>query len=427
MFAEIPDHARAWAQLPPALAGQGQPLPAWARLLSCWLPRATAALLQLDLAQRAQSPLEAPLRAAMRWMAAQENRCPFGMACAEADLRRAGASDSMIAGLRTNGRTGWSSPQRLALEFALQMTRASDAVTDDDFQRLVEAYGPCQTALMVLHTAYANFHDRLLHCLGAAGEEHGPGLPAEVLFSSDCLARETTAARAGGTAPPATVAQPGQAPERHNWPSRYDALQAKLEAQRQKRPRLPIPQWGDVARNVPAELFPRPSKIVWYLVVLGYAPELAVPFELFMRTLAAEAAPAWDRIMGGSLFWVTTQAVNCPYCMGHCEMNWEVAGLSAQQIAARSRLLAWEDWSTLPPGEQRAYQFARKLSARPWEVSVEEIEGLRHFFGDLQTVVMLVNASRYHYMTRISNGFQLTLERENPFFDYYGVSRETSP
>ena len=29
----------------------------------------------------------------------------------------------------------------------------------------------------------------------------------------------------------------------------------------------------------------------------------------------------------------TTRAIRCPYCMGHCEMNWEVAGLTRDEIA----------------------------------------------------------------------------------------------
>ncbi|MFO0959597.1 MAG: hypothetical protein U0800_19535 [Isosphaeraceae bacterium] len=33
----------------------------------------------------------------------------------------------------------------------------------------------------------------------------------------------------------------------------------------------------------------------------------------------------------------------------------------------------------------------------------------------------MLNSSRYHYMTRISNGFQLKLESENVFWDYYNA------
>ena len=38
---------------------------------------------------------------------------------------------------------------------------------------------------------------------------------------------------------------------------------------------------------------------------------------------------------------------------------------------------------------------------------------------------VLTYASRCNYMTRISNGFQLTLERENVFFDYYSDGPDT--
>ena len=36
-------------------------------------------------------------------------------------------------------------------------------------------------------------------------------------------------------------------------------------------------------------------------------------------------------------------------------------------------------------------------------------------------------ASRCKYMTRISNGFQLTLERENVFFEYYADDEKVEP
>jgi hypothetical protein len=203
----------------------------------------------------------------------------------------------------------------------------------------------------------------------------------------------------------------------------YELLQLRLEEQRQRSTRLRVPSWDEVALNLPDGLFQRPSAIVWYRIVFGYAPELAVPFEVFMRTAGAEIAPYWERIFGSSLFWVTTRAVGCPYCMGHCEMNWEVAGLTREQIAQRSRALAGNDWSVFPAAQQRAFDFARKLTRTPWQVSPTDIGVLQREFGPERALAVVLNASRYHYMTRISNGFQLTLERENVFFDYHGVER----
>ncbi|MCA9094616.1 MAG: hypothetical protein KDA68_14110, partial [Planctomycetaceae bacterium] len=106
-----------------------------------------------------------------------------------------------------------------------------------------------------------------------------------------------------------------------------------------------------------------------------------------------------------------------------CEMNWEVAGLTPDEIAQRSRVLSSNDWSSFPTREQRAFAFARKLANSPGSITYDDLEDLRLDFGDRQALAIMLHASRYHYMTRISNGFQLTLERENVFYDFWNVKR----
>jgi alkylhydroperoxidase family enzyme len=152
--------------------------------------------------------------------------------------------------------------------------------------------------------------------------------------------------------------------------------------------------------------------------------ELAAPFEYLMPTAGAESATKYDRVFGQSLLWVTAKAIECPYCMRHCEMNWEVAGLMTDEIAEWSRLLAGADRSSFPPAEQRAFAFARKLTAAPWSVSDEDISVLRRDFGADRALIIVFNTSRYHHMTRISNGFQLGLERENVFTTTTGRDRQ---
>ena len=76
-----------------------------------------------------------------------------------------------------------------------------------------------------------------------------------------------------------------------------------------------------------------------------------------------------DRVFEESLFWVQTRSVRCNYCMGHCEMLLEVAGLDKEAVADRTRRLAGDDWSCFPPAEQRAYAYARKLTKTPWELT----------------------------------------------------------
>lgn len=420
--------ADAWKLLPEATRGSGQPLPSWARMMVRDFPRTTAAFLQLDLAQRTKSPIPAGLRAAMRWVSASTNRCEYAAAYALADARRIGVESGKLKGLIEAGFPGWSAAERAALEFARKMTADSDSVTDAEFADLVKHFGDKQAASMVLLMAYSNYQDRLLLCLGAPIEPGGPLPPVDVFFPPQAFVVETTP-------PPPLNKSPLPAPtgsdlvtDDAGWQSTtYDELQRRLESQRQKPTRLRIPSWDEVARNLPEGLMRRPSDIVWYRIVFGYAPELAVPFEIVMRTSGAEGSSQWDRIFGQGLFWVTTKAVKCPYCMGHCEMNWEVAGLTAAEIAERSRLLSGNDWSSFPAPEQHAFAFARKLTQTPWEISRADVAQLQQDFGRSKALLVMLNASRYHYMTRISNGFQLTLERENVFFDYYNVKSKTDP
>jgi alkylhydroperoxidase family enzyme len=419
-------NAEAWARLPAAASRNGQPLPSWARMLTVELPRGTAALLQLDLAHRTKSPVAPALRASMRWVAAHANRCPYAQAEAAADARRAGLDDARLAALGHESFPGWSEADRAALEFARKMTAESDEVTDAEFAALVAHFGAKQAAAMVLLLAYANFQDRLLLCLGAPMEPAGPIPPVDVSFASEAFVVKTTPPAALDLAP---LPEPTGADLLEDDPAwralSYDALQERLETQRRKPTRLPIPSWDEVACGLPEGVMQKPSDIVWLRICMGYAPELAVPFEVLLRTVGAELSPRWDRLFAVSLFWVTTRAMQCPYCMGHCEMNWEVAGLSQGEIARRSRILAGDDWSSYAPAEQHALAFARTLTQSPWAISGEEIEMLKRELGPDRALFIAFTASRYHYMTRISNGFQLTLERENVFFDYYGVKRPT--
>ncbi|ODU02640.1 MAG: hypothetical protein ABS79_00085 [Planctomycetes bacterium SCN 63-9] len=418
----------AWKRLPPVASGgdAGKPLPSWARMLAGTLPRTTAAFLSLDNAQRTRSPLDPKLRARMRWVSAHINHSPYAEAVAIFDARRAGLDDAEIAALRAGDFSKLPPGDRAALEFARKMTEESAAVTDAEFANLVKAFGEKRAASMVLLMAYSNFQDRFLICLGAPIEPGGPLPPVDVSFDPNALAPKGSPPKPAPKTPLAQATGSDQIEDAPDWiAANYNILQDRLENQRRRPTRLRVPAWEEVIGGLPAGLFNRPSLVVWNRVCLGYAPELAVPFELLMRTAGSEIGPRWDRIFGQGLFWVTTKAVNCSYCMGHCEMNWEVAGLTKPEIAERSKLLSGGDWSSFPPAEQHAYAFARKLSRSPGSIEDADIQTLKQDNGPERALFIALNASRYHYMTRISNGFQLTLERDNVFYDYYNVKPPT--
>ena len=415
--------AECWKRLPPAERGMGQPLPSWARALAGSMPRSTAALLRVEYAHRVLSPLDPKLRARMRWVAAHANRCGYSEAYALADARRAGLGEAAMAGLARGNLEPETPAVRAALEFARKMTVRPAAVTDEEFAALVKHHGEKDVVAMVQLMAWANFLDRVVLSLGSPMEAGGPLPPLDVVFAPGELLTRQPSAPASATPPRSGASvQPGAGKDlvedEPDWPAvSYDELQARLERQRGRTTRVRVPTWEEVERVIPPGSM-WPNRVVWNLVCMGYQPELGGAWETYLRTSSVETGKELDRVFGASLFWVTTRAIDCPYCMGHCEMSLELAGLEKSEIAVRTRTLAGVDWSSFPAEEQRAYAFARKLTKAPWTTTSADVAGLLRDFGTRKGVMVIVAACRGHYMTRISNGFQLSLERDNVFRDW---------
>ncbi len=103
--------------------------------------------------------------------------------------------------------------------------------------------------------------------------------------------------------------------------------------------------------------------------------------------------------------------------MGHTEMLLAVAGLEETAVTQLTERLASGDWTAFPSGDRAAFAFARKQAKAPWSISDEDIAALVAHFGLHRTLDIIWWACRCHYMTRVADGFQLPLERENVFAD----------
>jgi hypothetical protein len=101
--------------------------------------------------------------------------------------------------------------------------------------------------------------------------------------------------------------------------------------------------------------------------------------------------------------------------MGHTEMLLAVAGLDTEKIAARCEKLAGDDWSDFPPAERAAYLFAQKQAKAPADIGQADVRQLIEHYGRERALDVLWWACRCHFMTRVADGFQLPLERENVF------------
>ena len=305
------DDDQAWSRLPPLKQGERQPLPVWARILAESLPRTTAAMLELDALHRAHSPLGAVLAGKARWAVAMANRCPYSVACAEADLRLAGAGHAPLTSLAGD----WAElPQqeRRALAFARRLTLEADTITDEEVACLAEDLGERKLVALVLLIAHANFQDRLLLALGTVAELGGSLPPLEARFAK--------VGKEGGVAVPERVlpdpASTPPVPEQIDDPEwrtlDIAALQRHLDTQRLREGRIRVPTWDEVAGSIPEDERPtHPVRILWTLVCRGYQPELASAWSACTRAFAEESKQ--ERVFEESVFWIITRTIHCFY------------------------------------------------------------------------------------------------------------------
>ena len=217
--------------------------------------------------------------------------------------------------------------------------------------------------------AYANFQDRLLLCLGAAVEPGGPLPPVDVAFSPGASSSHANPAK---PAPPRSVAarnRPGKdlVDDDPEWAgATYDGFRPGWKQQRSRASRLRVPSWEEVSAACPPGCHASATGSSGTWSPSGYSARAGRRLGDLMRSQRSKStAGEFDRVFGLSLFWVTTRRSNCPYCMGHCEMNWEVAGLTqaadrrAEPAARRRRLVE------LPAGGAACLRLRPEADADP--------------------------------------------------------------
>lgn len=412
---EVLSSAEAWKRLPPAETGAGEPLPAWACAFAQTLPQTTAAMLELDYLVRTTpqfSPLE---RGLIRLAAARVNHSDYGGNYAELELFQAGLDDTARVDLAHGKTSMLSEPHRLLFEFAAQLARAGREITDEQYRALNAHYDDEKMVGIVLLTAYASFQDRLVHALSLPVGEDNPDKPLEVRFTDSTPGGSLT--KPAERPPiPLTVAAEVRRPDWTDFS--FAQLQSRLEAQRAREPRIHVPDWDEMFPRLPKGLYhpDRPLRIRWSRLVVGNQPQIGPAWIKCLRVFGRESGQ--NRAFEESVFWVVTRELRCFYCMGHCEMLMEVGGLKPDEIAVRTRNMAEGDWSEFTPAERAAYSLAAILTHAPWTVTDADLALLISALGQERALDAVWWIARCQFMTKVSDAFQLSLERENVFKDF---------
>lgn len=291
----------AWKRLPGA-PNEVTRLPAWARALAGPLPVTTARMLELDALHRTGDRLDARLRCLVRWAAGDANRCEYTKAVVARDYRQAGGNPADLPKLVAN-------PERLpaldraAVAFARKMMRAAHAVTDAEFEHLLNLAGEERVVALVAMLAHAAFQDRIFLALGLAAEPDGPPPLVTVTFARPKPKPATGPAPVAKAPPPST--------DKSAEPS-WRGLQDNLEKQRGRTGRIRLPLAKDIMSRL-GDKHPAAWQmdILWSRACYGYQPELTDAW--FGCVSAFRQESEWDPVFSQSIFWIVTRSLKCFY------------------------------------------------------------------------------------------------------------------
>jgi len=294
----------AWKRLP----RETPPLPVWARILAGPQPKTTAGVLALDYLHRAKNPLGNESAAKVRWAVADQMKCEYAKAYAEADLERL-TTPAEVESLR-KGELGGT--EVLVLKFARKLTEEGYRITDAEAATLLARLGAEKMTALVHTVAFANFHNRILIGIGADldAEDGGPFPPVELKYNPQTPALEDAPKRPTWDAvlkvtPPVDYAAPAE------WKEvTFEELEKALAGQKVRKPRIPLPTKERLAA-LPPDARRQTDTISWMAVSSGYQPEMTLAWFAAFRSFQQEGRT--EGVFSSSLFWIVTRSNDCFY------------------------------------------------------------------------------------------------------------------
>lgn len=204
----------------------------------------------------------------------------------------------------------------------------------------------------------------------------------------------------------APAADPKPASEPKVVPATREEEKAALEAHKKARPRLPMPPTEE-GRGVNNGRFRQ-----YYLAELGGAPGAGQGGGFGQGGGNREPEPnmTLDNTFKVKLFWITSRANNCYYCLGHQEQKLLVAGCSDDEIAALD-----SDWSKATDKEKAAYAFTKKLTHEPHKITTADLDGMKKHYTPTQVLEIVVTVAGYNSTNRWTDGLNIPAEETGAF------------
>ena len=181
-------------------------------------------------------------------------------------------------------------------------------------------------------------------------------------------------------------------------PATRNEVKEALETHKGARPRLPMPPADPTAART---------------VNNGRFRNCYLGKDLSGGTGGREPDPAMtlDPTFKVKLFWVTSRANNCYYCLGHQEHKLAAAGVGDDDIAKLDG-----DTTELPAAEASAVEFTRKLTFAPHALTQADFDALAAHYTPAQVAEIVVTVAGYNATNRWTDGLNIPADADGEFF-----------
>ena len=344
---------------------RGERIPNYLRALAATHPGAVQPMIRLLQAVLWHGAVPPETKLAMGLRIAQINRSPYLASHLDRYLRAMPQGPGLLAQV-SSAATLESTPS-LALGYAEKLTRNVNGVSKDDFRQVRAHFNDSQIVELTFTVCYFNYLARFAE---------GLNLPVEPWALDSAFT------------PPQAA---------HDAPFARVALVSDLQVSEVERMVERMRKFG-VQRGSGLGLANS-------LRAMLLSPAIGGAWMDYM--MAVRDGTQMDREMNLHVSFAVSMANGCRYCTLH-----QVQGLRRLEVSPTKLMQMKKDDSALTPRELTAVQFARKLTAKPSEVTNTDYDRLRAEFGDRGAFELLLQTCTFAFMNRFTDGLQLPSEDE---------------
>jgi AhpD family alkylhydroperoxidase len=319
------------------------------------------------------------VKAAMGLRIAQVNASPYTAAHLQRLLNATPRGRDLLGHLEADTLGTLKAPDRLALQYAEQLTADIYGVTDDDFRAVRGYFNDSQVVELTLTVCVFNYFTRMVEALRLPVESWALDTP----FVPPAGAVDTPAARVNLISD-----------RQLDWAGTIAARRGT----------------GDAARSG--------FGLVNSQRAMMLSPEIGTAWRAYTGTIRDVAV---NREIKLHVSFAVSEANGCRYCTLH-----QVQGLRRLGVSMEKLMQMKKDDSALTPRELTAVRFARALTRTPVVVTDADYDRLRGEFGAQGALEVLLQTCNFAFMNRFTDGLRLPSEDEaiRVYREVYGKDYE---